>query len=153
RCDLLVFREGAGRARYPSATLLNALQDLLQQAFLNHGEQRKTLLTNSLLRAGEIECALADLQHPAARKAEPLTGALAKALLFETADLQAPLSQLRTGDLPDSLAVTSPEGFAYYSLDPLRYEEVINGLNSGPAFVVGIRSIGTVLSAVCAAAL
>jgi hypothetical protein len=61
--------------------------------------------------------------------------------------------QLRTSDLPDALNITSPEGFAYYALDPLRYTDAVRAWRSGPFFVIGIRSIGTVLSAVCATAL
>jgi len=114
------------------------------------GEQNNELLTNALLRAGEIECALADIAHPSAAAAALLTDALA------TPDLRAAvaaLQALRSGELPHSLTVTAPEGFAYYALDPFRYAELVRTVRQGPAFVIGIRSIGTVLSAVCAAAL
>jgi hypothetical protein len=60
---------------------------------------------------------------------------------------------LRASELPDSLSVTAPEGFAYYALDPLCYADLVREFRERPAFVVGIRSIGTALSAVCAAAL
>jgi hypothetical protein len=125
---------------------------------LTQGEQRKELLTNAGLRAGEIECALADLGLPVARQAESLqaeslTDALAQALVSASPDLQGAFARLRASDLPEWLTVKSPEGFAYYALDPLRYADIVRGLSKGPAFIVGIRSIGTVLSAVCAAAL
>jgi hypothetical protein len=129
------------------------LQDHVDHARSTSGEHRRELLTNALLRAGEIECALADLGRLAAHKAEALTYSLARAIVADTPDISRPLAQLRASDLPDLLTVATPEGFAYYALDPLRYAEVVRDLGERPAFVVGIRSIGTVLSAVCAAAL
>lgn len=149
---MLVFRESAGRARFPSATLIRELDSFLRSATSNHGE-RHELLTNALLRAGEIECALADLRHPAASAAESLSEEIARELLLREADYPSAFARLAAQHLPESLTTTTPEGFAYYALDPLRYPETIREFNSGPSFVVGIRSVGTVLSAVSAAAL
>jgi hypothetical protein len=73
--------------------------------------------------------------------------------LGKKADFSSTFARLRAIELPDSLIVTAPEGFAYYGLDPVRYADVIRQFSQRPAFVVGIRSIGTVLAAVCAAAL
>lgn len=150
---MLVFRENAGRSRYPSATLLRGLDSLLRSANPSQGEQRDELLTNALLRAGEIECALADLRHPAEVAAKFLTDRIAQLLLSENADDSSAFARLAALNLPQSLAVTTPEGFAYYALDPLRYVEAVRAVGATTAFVVGIRSIGTVLSALCAAAL
>ena len=106
------------------------------------------------MRAGEIECALADLGHPAKAEAEALAGALSRAMVtVDGSGISRARTNLRATDLPESLTVTAPEGFAFYALDPLRYRDVVRELCVGPSFVVGIRSIGTVLSAVCAAAL
>jgi hypothetical protein len=54
-----------------------------------------------------------------------------------------------------TLGVSSPEGSAYYALHPLDYADLITRLNinAASALVVGIRSIGTTLSAVTAARL
>jgi len=93
------------------------------------------------------------LNHPATGAAESLTDAIARALLAKKAHLPSTIAGLRARELPDSLLVNAPEGFAYYGLDPLRYADVILKFREHPAFVVGIRSIGTVLAAVCAAAL
>ncbi len=62
-------------------------------------------------------------------------------------------ARLAAFDLPASLTITTPEGFAYYALEPFHYADAVRAWRRGPAFVVGIRSIGTVLSAVCTAAL
>jgi hypothetical protein len=47
-----------------------------------------------------------------------------------------------------------PEGFAYYALHPAQFaDSVLQSCTTGTAAVIGIRSIGTVLSAVSAAGL
>ena len=150
---MLVFRENAGRARYPSATLIRELDSFLRSANSNHGEQRHELLTNALVRAGEIECALADLRLAAASAAESLSDEIARELLLREADYESAFARLAAQHLPESLTITTPEGFAYYALDPLRYAETIREFRAEPAFVIGIRSVGTVLSAVAAATL
>ena len=149
---MLVFRENAGRARYSSATLIRELDSYLRSANSAQREQRNELLTNALLRAGEIECALADLRHPVASAVKELTDAIAQALL-SSADYSGAFARLAAQEFPESLTITTPEGFAYYALDPLSYADLVRAIEPGIAFVVGIRSIGTVLSAICAAAL
>jgi hypothetical protein len=57
--------------------------------------------------------------------------------------------------LPERLALKRPEGYAYYALDPAAYARAVLELApaSGGLLIVGVRSIGTSLSAVaCAAA-
>ncbi|HEV2961819.1 MAG TPA: hypothetical protein VG649_08360 [Candidatus Angelobacter sp.] len=56
--------------------------------------------------------------------------------------------------LPETLTVSTPEGFAYYGLHPLAYADVLQKLIPLPPriVVIGIRTIGTTLSAVCCAA-
>jgi hypothetical protein len=52
----------------------------------------------------------------------------------------------------DQLSISMPEGFAYYALHPLAYADVIRQIPACERLlVVGIRSIGTTLSAVTAA--
>lgn len=67
------------------------------------------------------------------------------------------MPELRASSLPATVSVSVPEGFAYYALHPLDYAEAAARLplvlRSEPAVVVGIRSIGTTLSAVARAAL
>ena len=55
--------------------------------------------------------------------------------------------------LPEEIELRVPEGFAFYALYPEAYVEAARQLKlSGPPRVVGIRSIGTSLAAVVAAA-
>lgn len=56
--------------------------------------------------------------------------------------------------LPPSVDLRLPEGFAFYAVYPEAYIDAARSLRlSGPPQVVGIRSIGTTLAAVVAAAL
>ena len=64
------------------------------------------------------------------------------------------LKQVLAGiSVPERMSVSAPEGFAYYALHPLAYAQVVQKLPTLPAqvVVVGIRSIGTTLSAVVGA--
>lgn len=57
-------------------------------------------------------------------------------------------------ELPDEVMVRLPEGFAFYALYPEAYIDAARRLALlAPARVIGIRSIGTTLAAVVAAAL
>ena len=57
-------------------------------------------------------------------------------------------------DLPDAVELKAPEGFAFYAVYPEAYVEAARRLRlSAPPRVIGIRSIGTTLAAVVAAAL
>src|SRR6185295_362986 len=69
------------------------------------------------------------------------------------------LRDLRGVGMPDLREVTVPEGFAFYGLYPETYLEAAARLRSssdgpwrGPLRVIGIRSIGTSLAALVAAA-
>ena len=54
-----------------------------------------------------------------------------------------------------NISISTPEGFAYYALHPLDYADLVSKteLNEQRAFVVGVRSIGTTLSAIVTAKL
>lgn len=59
-----------------------------------------------------------------------------------------------TGVLPGEAELRVPEGFAFYALYPEAYVDAARRLKlSGPPRVIGIRSIGTSLAAIVAAAL
>jgi hypothetical protein len=61
---------------------------------------------------------------------------------------------LRFGELPTKIELRTPEGFAFYGVYPEAYIEAARRLRlAAPARVIGIRSIGTTLAAVVAAAL
>ena len=120
---------------------------------------------NLLLLAGELECALADAPALAADSmaASQLTSLVVEAVI--AGDLGAatqarslPCEGVRRLDsigYRGNVSVGTPEGFAYYALHPLDYSDLIARLHlhKASAFVVGIRSIGTTLSAVVGAKL
>jgi hypothetical protein len=152
---MLVFRPG--RRAYPGNALLRALLPRLRELELSPADSSPGLRLEALLRCGELECGLADLDSPEATRVAAATDILAEMLLGGPPAV--PLSQLigrltRIGP-PEQITVSAPEGFAYYALHPQRYAELAGALPlaSPSAAVVGIRSIGTTLSAVVAAAL
>jgi hypothetical protein len=145
KSDLWIFREGrrevSGRA---------LLRDLTQRL------ASKNSLLDSLIEAGALEAALADLNAPGAPSAAALTDALAVALCagdqFHPADLEQLAAKI---DVPETISISPPEGFTYYALHPSDYAVVVDriGTRSQNFAVIGIRSIGTTLSAVTTAAL
>src|SRR5262249_16651037 len=105
---------------------------------------------------GELECALADAHDAAARACSQVTDRLAEALLQPESgiDYSALTRNLTEAVVPDEVWVSPPEGFAYYALHPLAFAEVLQKIPTLPGsfLVVGIRSIGTTLSAITTAA-
>jgi hypothetical protein len=145
KSDLWIFRGGrrelSGRAM---------LRDLIQRLASQNS------LLDSLIEAGELEAALADLNVPGAPAAATLTDALALGLCAEDQIDQAKLEQLAgTIDVPETISISPPEGFTYYALHPSDYARVVDRIasRSGIFAVIGVRSIGTTLSAVTTAAL
>lgn len=149
--NLLVFRDGrrevSGSAHKTS--LAREIQSLRGHTFPNQ-------ILSALLQAGELECALADLGVPATRF-EKITDGLADLLLdcAPAPNLQQLSAILGETEVPEQIEVSVPEGFAFYALHPLAYADVLTEFAALPprVTVVGIRSIGTTLSAVTAAAL
>ena len=138
-------------------------------------------LIRALLRAGELECGLADARAEGAHSAELLTDRIADAMLqvghwtgysesdfqiadsssanfssdnFQNISYQTLLDAAQDLAAIEQLSIATPEGFAYYALHPLAYADVLGQVcgPEAPLLVVGIRSIGTTLSAVMAAA-
>lgn len=140
--NLLVFREGRRTANS---------QNLLSVLLRSLSSECNVLTT--LLSAGELECALLDVEesNPNWAAFPALTDSLAKSLLNN--DNVIP-SRIDHACLPDTLTVSPPEGFAYYGLHPLAYADVLEKLMPLVLrmVIVGIRTIGTILSAVCCAA-
>jgi hypothetical protein len=157
--NLLVFR---GDQRRASGQELKAGLTAQIEQLSGHGSQR-TLL-GALLLSGEIECGVADFDPRAARSCELLTDQLANALLacepassdssnFQNPDFQFLINAAQALPIFEQLSISTPEGFAYYALHPLAYADVIQQIPAcDRLLVVGIRSIGTTLSAVAAAA-
>jgi hypothetical protein len=170
--NLLVFR--GSRRRVCGHELKAALADQLR---LLCGGNSRELLIGALLRAGEIECGLADADGEGVHSAELLTDRIADALLqagrwggppepdfhrsnspsanFQSISFQSLLDAAQDLSAIEHLSsIATPEGFAYYALHPLAYADVLDQVcgPESPLLIVGIRSIGTTLSAVMAAA-
>ncbi len=109
---------------------------------------------DSLLRAGEFEAALGDTMPQHFSSAEALTSLLARCLWEDRADslqqLPAAVAKLQNIPVPDQVRVSPPEGFAYYALHPLDFASLAETIAGGcsSAAIIGIRSIGTTLSAI-----
>jgi len=153
---MYVFR--SERRVVPGEDLLGGLRNALScapQAGVLDGVPDRVL--DALLRAGELECALAD----AATDADQLTAicsitdVLAGCLLQSAEPPRHLLEDVARLRPPRRLCISKPEGFAYYGLHPLDYALLANSFCSGihQAAVIGLRSIGTTLSAVVTAAL
>jgi hypothetical protein len=144
KSDLWIFREGRREV-----SGLGMVRDLV------HRLASKTSLLDSLIEAGELEAALADMNAPGAPAAATLTDALA--LLFAGAQVdQVELEHLAGKiEVPETITISPPEGFTYYALHPSDYARVVDRIasQSGIFAVIGVRSIGSTLSAVAAAAL
>jgi hypothetical protein len=167
--NLLVFRGDQRRA---------SGKEMKAAVIAQLGQLRSPLsdqaLLGALLQAGEIECGVADAYSEAARTCELLTNQIADALVaagqmtFCHSNFQKPAFDSLLSDplvfkslinaaraLPafEQLSISTPEGFAYYALHPLAYADVMRQIPACECLlIVGIRSIGTTLSAVAAAA-
>lgn len=146
-----VFRQG--RRAISSQRLIDELDAALAALSSGAGPAEE-----ALLRAGELECILADHDARGAKELARVTDRLADALVAggDVQRIQPLTFAARAAvDLPDRVSVSPPEGFAYYGLQPLSFARLAEGLPlaSASVAVIGIRSIGTTLSAVVAAAL
>lgn len=113
-------------------------------------------LLEALLAAADVECALEDAKHPGAPRASELNDALAEAWLDgKGAGMSRVLHLLGELTVPSELRIRRPEGFAFYALDPSAYARAALHVVSGrrPVCVVGVRTIGTSLSAIVRARL
>jgi hypothetical protein len=156
--NMYVFRNG--RTEKNGAELVKDLATSVRQVNARRGGHSELL--DALLRAGEVECAAADIGSPFCTLLEQITDILAAALIssdqhgsVDLEPLAGVLRDLERVQLPASLFLSPPEGFAYYALHPLSYADAIADLRlpSRNAAVIGIRSIGTTLGAVVQAGL
>src|SRR3954452_17916011 len=149
-----IFRGGKSPVR--GSELLNGLANGLLLFDDASFQNRRTTLLDLLMRAGELEGALLDAGSEQGAFVATITDSLARAL---TAGQPVPAGELalraRTISVPDQLTVTPPEGFAYYSLHPLDFADLVKTIQPTGRYaaVIGIRSIGTTLSALVQAAL
>ena len=153
--NLLVFRDGRRvlDGRDLLETLQRSVNRLLQLCDFRIQSSRDQLM-EALLRSGELECALADCDgcDQAAEIVARLTDQLALGLVGESSPRlsSALLERVAAAEVPERVTVSVPEGFSYYALHPLDYADLLNEntLDAQAVAVVGIRSIGTTLSAV-----
>lgn len=143
--DLWVFRDG--KKPHSCWQLIRELRSRVEA--LSPSSDRDSKL-DALIRAGELESALADSESPSVGDVADLTDTLAEFLINNTpitADLHLDLSP---NSVPSSVTISPPEGFSYYALQPREFGEVAlqHVAPDVPVAVVGIRSIGTTLSAI-----
>ena len=148
-----VFRDGKEPVR--SRELVRELQNLLSRISISPRNTEDKL--DALIRTGELESALADQLSPATPVLAQVTDALASALLVSDHLVEnvIPRETIEALELPETLLISPPEGFAYYALHPMDFAEAASRLaEPGQCYaVIGIRNIGTTLAAVAAAAL
>ncbi|HWR36086.1 MAG TPA: hypothetical protein VN622_09485 [Clostridia bacterium] len=158
--NMWVFRDGRKlvTGKWLVAGLAMSLQALASCCDREH-------LLDAILWAGELECALSDADSIHVPVAAAITDALAAALIGSSiARSEVLRQQLASIELCGTVRVSIPESFAYYALNPLKFADLVSRLElthrhndcnhrSQTAGVVGIRSIGTTLSAVVLAAL
>jgi hypothetical protein len=144
---MLVFRE---EKRITSArNLSRPLRHILETIASGSGDGREQIL-EGLLRAGELECAISDAVSESHLNAATLTDFFAEGFLgLPGCGIPPPFSWMDSLDNSAALRVSRPEGFAFYALHPLDFVKALKQQNENPsaAAVVGIRSIGTTLSA------
>src|SRR4051812_4238247 len=148
--NLLVFRDNV--SHITGRKLGECLTDAVHKTA--RGNDREATL-NALLLAGQAECATAD-SGSADDAARSLTDALAMSLVGELEEARADLSDLlrKAVGLPELVRVSRSEGFAYYALHPMDFADAAGAESHGSSVaVIGIRSIGTVLSAMAVTAL
>lgn len=158
---MLVYGDGVRRLTVAEAT--REVADALAPATEAEGLARHTALAGALIAAGELWQGLADADSrteasPSAEQesAAALTLALARALIASWR------SGFAAGTPPDpprsgsrrAVELRRPEGYAFYALYPESYAEAaLHAGLSADTRVLGVRSIGTSLSAVVAATL
>lgn len=153
-------------ARAFAARMLDAER---RAATLPPGIARHAELVAVFIEAGELMQGVADACFAARGHDAPSPEqAAVMALLMRIAeavrrswdsDFQAPLvvpsaPEIVDDRLPEAVEIKRPEGYSFYALYPESYLEAATGLAERPApMVIGIRSIGTGLSALVATAL
>src|SRR4051794_22421898 len=93
--------------------------------------ERHAILSEVLVEAGELEQGLLDARLACEEAASRLTRAVAKLLLSsfrslgestaEPAEIESALDELLAHQLPDTVEVSTPEGYAFYGLYPETY--------------------------------
>jgi len=147
--DLWIFRDG--KRTVSGSSLVSNLRRRIDGCI----RDRNGVL-DALIEAGTLETALADAGSASATTFASITNVLAETLCTgNPASVEAAAKILDSLDIPETLSISPPEGFTYYALHPLDFANVLSRIPEQPrqCAVIGIRSIGTTLSAVVLAAL
>jgi hypothetical protein len=147
--NLFVFRKQ--RDSLPIGQLLRELSEELEKAALG-GD----CVVDALVRAGELETAAADAGRPDQVLFSTITDAIAATLVRGQADFEPVLGLLEGAAASGEVTCSHAEGFSYYGLSPLDYGDSARLLArelKPHVGVLGIRSVGSALSAIVAAVL
>lgn len=142
-------------------------EDLEALASVPEGLVRHSRLVSAFIDAGILAQGIADAElaargmdarSPSTEAAMQLVMALASRVAlswrYGACDgfPSAALTALRVARLPDEIVRKRPEGYAFYALYPEAYLEAAARAQAGRRCVIGIRSVGTGLAAMVAAA-
>jgi hypothetical protein len=111
---------------------------------------------DTLVRAGEIETGLADAGSPETVHLAGVVDQVASAVCGEAALDLSIVQSLDQLHIPRFIRCAHPEGFSYYGLNPLDFADLAGSMQAKlrpRVAVIGIRSVGSTLGAVVAAAL
>jgi len=134
---------------------------LARAAALPHGRARQEMLVTALIRAGELVQGLLDqdFETTGMDDLSEIAEAGGRVLLALAKVAGGAVSDdwkhwLDMLDSEEPVRMRQPEGYAFYGLYPESYAQAARRSGLGPGTVIiGLRSIGTSLSAVVAAAL
>jgi hypothetical protein len=160
------------RRECPADKIANLARSLSEVEAMRPGIQRHAAWVGLLVEAGELVQGLLDAAFAERSRDDitPLSEACGRTLLafgravvsswtsgFEWSGppVLPALQALRALALPSEVVCKVPEGYAFYALYPEAYLEAARALATGEGTprVIGLRSIGTSLSGVVAAAL
>jgi hypothetical protein len=169
---MIVYREQRQRIR--TSRLLAELHSALQSPGPGNSSTHDAIV-DLLIRAGTLESAVSDVIFseadgisPTARRLRELSVAIGHMLWHSWTgqphhveswhnQARASLAHLEMGPTPEWVETTVPEGYAHYGVYPEMYLEAarrcFSELGRFSAVCLGLRSIGTSLSATVAAAL
>jgi hypothetical protein len=163
---VLVYGDQSERAD-PHERLAHIAEQLAAVAAMDAGIVRHAVLVGALIDAGQLLQGVADAEFDelGADRRAPAVDALtawlcriarAACLSWDTSFEQIGELPARPAlrELPSEIELRTPEGFAFYGVYPEAFIEAARRLRLfAPPRVIGIRSIGTTLGAVVAAAL
>jgi hypothetical protein len=149
-----VFRDG--RKEIDGCSLLREFLQSLDKALVHPSDA--TSIIDALLMAGQLESAMADAGSATLSTSQQATDLLADLLAgsdFPSSRAMAVRRALDHAEVSKRLTISPPEGFAYYALHPCDFVKITEQVSpaSHNLAVVGIRTIGTTLSAIVASAL